>query len=532
MTDQYLGTAVRARKCDQCGRSMAKAHRIHQGGAYCSICYPRLFPQRQCTVCGKAARAHKEEAVPICRSCHLKDRICLRCHKPTPRGALRVGNGIACGSCARYYKPEERCGICDRPSLRLSALSSAPEIGRICEKCRRDHSAATCSCCGKHRTVHFQSLDRLPLCRLCAADPAAQHPCPDCGVDVGGVGEATCFACGIKRSNMRKVQAAEELLQTETVRRLVRDFYGWMESRGNANKFAAGASRYVTYLAKLDAALAQGSGDLDNEMLVRTFSTEELRRMGKLAQHLAEIGLLTADGDQRRANTEVRLIEQKLEEATRQPWGPEIAKYHVYMQHGREKKLSDRSVRSYLTAANALMGFAKKSAAHSLTQGDVDRYLRRKPGARASLSPFLRYVEATAGVSVKAVARKKSPVSDRKRIREIATLLRLVTAEETSWAARRGCFARLLALLYTRPVQDVVTLRTSDVREYAKGYQLHLGEEWCDIEPDLAPSLGQLLTLAKEQQLVHDPWLFPGRSANDHLSSAAVTSIIQRLNTT
>ncbi|WP_213031388.1 hypothetical protein, partial [Acinetobacter baumannii] len=66
--------------------------------------------------------------------------------------------------------------------------------------------------------------------------------------------------------------------------------------------------------------------------------------MGKLAQHLAEIGLLTADGDQRRANTEVRLIEQKLEEATRQPWGPEIAQYHVYMQHGREKKLSDRSV--------------------------------------------------------------------------------------------------------------------------------------------------------------------------------------------
>lgn len=77
-------------------------------------------------------------------------------------------------------------------------------------------------------------------------------------------------------------------------------------------------------------------------------------------------------GDQRRANTEVRLIEQKLEEATRQPWGAEIAKYHVYMRHGRDKKLSDRSVRSYLTAANALMSFAKKSAAHSLSQSDVD----------------------------------------------------------------------------------------------------------------------------------------------------------------
>lgn len=529
MSGRYLGSAARASECDQCGRNMDKAHRIHQGGSYCSICYPRIFPARQCTVCGKTARAHKEEAVPICRGCRLADRTCIRCHKPTPRGALRVGDGIACGSCARYFKPSGSCNFCERPSLRLSALSSAPEIGRVCEKCRRDHVAATCACCGKHRTVYFQGIDRSPYCRICAADPAARHHCPDCGVEVGGLGEAPCFTCSIKRSNIRKVLAAEELLQTEAVRRLTREFYSWMDSRGDASKFAAGASRYVTYLAKLDSALAAGSDELGNGVLIKTFSTEELRRMGMLAQHLAETGLLTADGDQRRTNSEIRLIEQKLEEAKRQSWGGDVVKYHAYMRDGRERKLLDRSVRFYLNAAISLMKFTKKTTVRSLVQADVDRYLRHTPGARASLSPFLRYVEMVAGVSVKVISRKKSSSTKRAKIREIAELLRLVTSEETSWPARRGCFARMLALLYARPVQDIVKLRTSDVREYAKGYQLRLGDDWCDIEPDLTSSIGQLLAQAEGLRLVHDPWLFPGRSVNDHLSSAAVTSIIQRL---
>lgn len=528
MNGSYLGSVVRDRECDQCGRRIVKAHRVHKGGSYCSSCYPRLFPVRECTVCGKPARAHKDEAEPVCRGCRLADRTCVRCRKLTPRGALRVGDGIACSSCARYFKPLESCSLCEQPSRRLSALSSAPEVGRICEKCRRDQVAATCSCCGKHRTVHFVRMDRSPLCRACIADPNARHSCPDCGVDVGGSGGAPCFSCSIKRSNRRKIQAAEGLFQTQAVRQLIRDFHDWTDGRGDANKFAANAGRYVAYLAKLDGALADASREPSNAMLMRTFSTEDLRRMGLLTQYLAEIGTLTADGDQRRTNTEMRLIEEKLREATRQPWGAEITKYHAYLVEAREKKLSERSVRVYLSSAISLMRSSGKTETRSLTQSDVEKYLRRTPGARASLSSYLRYVEATTSTRFELVSKKRPSKVKRGKIREASVLLKALAAEG-SWPARRGCLARLLSLLYARPVLDIVKLRASDVREYKSGYQIRFHGDWCAIEPEISPGLKQLLSEVAQQRLVHDPWLFPGRSANDHLSPAAVVSIVRRI---
>lgn len=249
--------------------------------------------------------------------------------------------------------------------------------------------------------------------------------------------------------------------------------------------------------------------------------------MGLLTQYLAETGLLTADGDQRRANTEMRLIEEKLREAMRQPWGVEITQYHIHMVEARDKKLSERSVRVYLSAAISLMRSTGKTEARSLTQSDVEKYLRRTPGARASLSPYLRYVEAITNNRYKLGSKKRPSKVKRGKIKEASMLLK-VLASESSWPARRGCFARLLSLLYARPVLDIVKLKASDVREHNADYQIRFRGDWCTIEPELSPSLKQLLSEVIQQRHVHDPWLFPGRSANDHLSAAAVVSIVRR----
>ena len=67
-----------------------------------------------------------------------------------------------------------------------------------------------------------------------------------------------------------------------------------------------------------------------------------------------------------------------------QPWGEVLRTYRDHLV--LDGTLRPRTVRSYLNAAAGLLAQAGHAALALLKQAEVERYLRRKPGQRASLT--------------------------------------------------------------------------------------------------------------------------------------------------
>lgn len=512
---KYLAHVTKP-SCDNCGRPMQRAHRIHHGVSYCSICYPTNFPSRTCEVCGKSARSHKNNPSPVCRQCLQESRTCLRCGKLTPRADLRVGDRVACASCAPYYRPPRPCDTCGTLSSRLSRAQGFSERGQMCEKCLRKTVKATCSHCHKHRGMFFMTLAGAHLCKSCCEHGLPSHACPGCGETVGGVGLAPCLACSIKNSNFRRQAAVQPMLETPQAKQLHAEFTHWGNNTHRASKVATNASRYLEFIMRIDNALQRGQ-QLGQELLMQEFSTEELRRMGLLAQFLAEQGTLQLDSTARRQRSDLNLIQNKLQSSVGQSWGNALQGFNAAMD-AQPKELNVRSRKAYLHAAISLLGDANVRRAEQLTQACVDGFIRKKPGLRASLGPFLTYLAQQHGLVLKTPRKKAiSPPSLLPQARAVRALMDAL-AGGISEAARLALTAALLAKLLNADLEKILQLRHMDVI-WPTGDCIRLDGQWLQLPEAVWPIVR---ALEAPPGTNGNSWAFPGRSFTDCLSTAAV----------
>lgn len=516
----YLGHAMNS-ACGNCGRAMLRAHRIHHGVSYCSNCYPSNFPPRTCEMCGKIARAHKNSASPVCRNCLIETRCCLRCGKRNPRIGLRVGEKVACESCARYYRTPQPCDACGAASTKLSRARAYPERGRMCEKCLRKAVGATCSHCHKHRGMFFMTLAREHVCRSCCENDHPVHACPDCGTSVGGPLLALCLPCSIKRSNQRRQVASNVVLGTEQAFKLHADFTRWCNESNRSSKLAANASRYLQFIVRINIALETGSLPLSQELLLQIFTSQEFRQMGLLAQFFAEQGLLHVNAAERRSRSDQILVLDKVQSCSHQSWGCDVQRFDASFAT-RAKPLNVRSRKAYLHAAISLLTFAKVERAHQLQQPALDGLLRRTPGLRASLTPFLSHLALHHGLALKLPAKTKvQPVSLVPQAREVRAILDAL-AGDISRSTRLALTASLLAKLLNAPLSQVLQLRHADV-DWSRADQVRLQGKWLKLPTQLVPIISALQSPQYASGVDADPWVFPGRILVDTLSANAIS---------
>lgn len=507
--------------CGNCGRAMQNAHRIHHGVSYCGICYPVNFPPRTCGVCGKVARSHKNNPSPVCRQCLLADRTCLRCGRLTPRAGLRVGDQVACASCAPYYRSPRPCETCGTPSSRLSRARGFPQRGQMCDKCLRKTVAATCSNCHKHRRMYFMTLAREYVCKQCCEFNAPSHACPDCGVTVGGVGSMPCFDCSFKRTNTRKQEAVQHLLVTDAAKQLHADFIRWGNETERVSSLVMNASRYLQYVMRIDAALQRSIYPLGQEVLLQTFSTEELRQMGLLMQFLAEHGFLKIDAGARRQRSDQNLVEEKLQVSARKSWSGDVQRFDVSLQE-RAKQLHVRTRRVYLHAAMSLLEHAKVRHAVHLTQTSVDELLRKKPGLRASLTPFLSHLTQLHRLNLKAPKKAaKHSASLLPLARTVRDLLDVLSSDLPR-PARLALTATLLKNLFNLTLGEVLRLRHEDV-DWKCADKIRIRGKWVQLPMNLVPIVRALQFAQHVVGSDAHLWVFPGRVLTDCLSTGSVT---------
>ncbi len=312
----------------------------------------------------------------------------------------------------------------------------------------------------------------------------------------------------------RRIALDTELIEQPWVRALFQEFCAWDGLPRTAGDMVRRIDAYAICFAAIDrhctapALLGQG-------LLLRVLGAEGLRRQHLAVRFLA--GRLGLDWKPERveAFTESARADALLSAAASQPWGSVVSAYRDHL--ALDTALRPRTVRSYLNAAVGLMASSGRRDLAGLEQGDLDRYLGRRPGQGASLARFVSYAAQAAQVRL---ALPGKPEAAAPKARETA-LLRQVQAlldwldQAKSAGEGRALLAAALSRLYQVPLLRMLAIKLSEVEADEAGVVL-----WpAGLALRLAPPMEQGFRRWAPKA---GTYVFPGRNHLQPLSPEAV----------
>lgn len=378
------------RFCDECGRLMAKAHRIHLNNEYCSSCYPGVFIVKPCAYCDRTARMHRyDETVPTCRRCEMDSRHCVRCEKPVPgKAGARVSGGVVCPACAPYSREAKPCHRCGKSSTQLHRAQGIEHA--ICPSCANEETHRTCSVCRRHRKVDHYVEKNSPVCTSCTGPSPKVHDCPTCGVSLPGDGHGQCRPCLEKAKLAKQALLSSHTMDAEWKRQMLIKFSEWLFDHvkgvpATGQKFQS----YLPFFERINAAIVEADA-LNENALLAMFTAKEINRYRIPMRFMAESYSLVPDKQNKADKEEQERIHEKLMSQKQEAWHNTLKAYVVWL---KKHKTQWRTVRLYLTAATQLCEKQKFSQKMPLTNDNLEHYLKKHSGQRANLFRFVTFLK-------------------------------------------------------------------------------------------------------------------------------------------
>lgn len=383
--------------CDECGRQITKTHRFYRNRRYCTSCYKREFRTRICSRCECNAPILRTDPTAVCRKCE-HDQPCVRCGKADYSIGKITPYGPVCNACSPYFRKQEPCEVCGALSSRLSRSTVQGHNRRMCSKCfTADHG--TCKACKRHRKLQLASSGQM-LCRKCVIYGA--HPCNRCGQSMPAGYGNSCEHCYWRNLLEKRVRLDCAAFSTPVMAEYFMAFGQWLVAEVGGRKAALTIHRYLPFFIEIEQ---QWGGIPEYVPLLRRFGVAGLRRVLLPMRWIETLGLATRNEEARIEDSERRritAIQNKLA-----PESDERKLLNSYLQVLLERlavgKTTLRSVRLALTpAADFLGGFTEERQGSRLAdQQELNAYLAKKPGQRAAVSGFVRYLREVHGAEIR-----------------------------------------------------------------------------------------------------------------------------------
>lgn len=413
-----INSASQTCACDECGRTMSKAKKIHQEKRFCETCYARLFKRKLCPACNNFARLPLFDTSAVCRTCEV-NKPCVRCH----RSGLKIGRltaqGPACASCAHYFRRPQPCERCATPSTRLVRIQVGDHVLRCCPACHSSLRTACCTACRKPRVI--VSVEGPALCKKCFE--LGEVSCPKCNRPMpAGLGNA-CMACYWASSFEARRSDLFSAIEDERLRTAMDGFSVWLKARRGAQFAALNMHRYLPFLKALNGLWVTLPSYAE---MVAHFGAETLRRSRSVVNWLAETEGLVVDPEARENTSDRRRISTSLQHF---PEGIARDALHAYRQDliGRSVKL--RTVRMSLSSAMRLLQRCDETGQTLPDQQALRLLLRNRPGLHASLFGFVGFLNRHYGLGLDARFNRRWLAKAARHLAEVKLTELYATAE-------------------------------------------------------------------------------------------------------
>lgn len=383
------------KECDECGRSMTKAHRRDQGRNFCTTCYARMFKPRSCPKCGKQARLFRDDPDAVCQRCECTGKPCVRCGKTEFEIGKLTAYGPACNSCSPYFRERKPCAACGKLSSRLSRVGRLMIDVAVCPKCQKtDH--VSCSACGKVRLLE-ETDDGRKLCTRCREEGII--PCPTCGDTMPAGYGKECEQCYYQRLLRKRTEMDCAAFVEARMSDLFRQFGQWLGSKVGTHKAAITIHRYLDFFREIES---QWGAVPAYEVLLGRYGTLALRRKELPMRFLAQRGLVMVNEEAKQEHSDRRRIAAQLERLPAESRARQILEaYQKYlMERVRVGTSTIRSARLAMNPAASLLLEAQANGHQPPKQDDLVNYLANTPGQRAGVSGFVGFLRERFGAEL------------------------------------------------------------------------------------------------------------------------------------
>ena len=418
-----------SRCCDECGRSISKAHRVEDGVSYCGTCYARCFKPRPCGQCGLLSRLLVSDASASCRKCQ-HGGPCTRCGKTGAALGKISAYGPICASCRPHFVQEKACSNCGTVSTRLSRAQHLGFDEPVCPACARlDH--ATCSSCRRYRRVSASPNGQM-LCVKCL--DLGTVPCPSCTQPMPAGSGRQCDTCSWRLRLHRRCTQDVHAIASPKGQRAFLAFAQWLELHQGPKRAALGIHRQLEFFLRLDEHWQSG---VDAGTLLRVLGSVGMRRHLLATRWLSLQQGVEIDEQGRQTDTEERLTQALLATLPGQSMAFQAASaYREKLKvNGRRRQPSPRSIRLALRPAVTLLLESDPKGTALPAQQHLIRYLHRVPGQRAALSGFISFLRAERGLELTMPTTTLRPADLKGIERELVALYR-ERSTSSAWQRR------------------------------------------------------------------------------------------------
>lgn len=457
--------------CSACGELLTSWDYRYLGKHYCRKCYDMDFKLQRCTVCGRKRKILADLEIPVCKTCQVKDKPCIRCGKTEYAHGLITANGPVCNSCAKYFRKPETCQSCGSVSYTVSNRTlSDGTIKLVCQPCY-NRTLPVCYKCGKQRKAFSRNADDHPICGICATE--GERECARCGKAFPAGQGRICRDCTYENTFQRKVRFGSRVLSPYMSDVYVR-FGEWLKQRRGVLFAAVHLNRYLPYFSKLDdmaerleriPVYAEAAAELTvaatrANLLVTLFLDQEkiIPIDRKVQEEYANIDMIT------------RYCE-RFEEGT---WAQKAIDGYLQTLESKGTKTSIRSVRLAIGTAANLLSYSECLDEPKVNRNALRGYLWKYPGQRSSITGFVNYLNRQYHLNLEMPDWKypelSSPQKGRMQLKQL--LIDLLRSPVQSGEYQNRLIRTAIAYLHGVDIPDNVCLGVEDIRHTKVGDRL------------------------------------------------------------
>lgn len=474
-------------KCDCCGREMPKAKRVFAGAAYCETCYAREFVVVNCRECLNRCRVLKSVGHGICAKCNQRLRLCIRCKRPVPRAALITAEGAVCPGCRKHFEP-------------------------FPPKKKRPEGFATCARCRRFREVDSFNEQRRPVCKSCRD--------PDNAERVAAETEAYWLARIIREAEDYKNSLNHNAWRTLFVRFVVE-----LQESKDLTRAALSLPKYYGDFRMLDD-LVDDPSKVSAVLLDGTITAAERRRAQKVMTFIHAQGFVLPTPSAVSAASERRRIQQILSEVKDLKHGCTVSSF-VDTALNTSVGNAPRTARLATRAAAEL---AKHVGDASIAPAKLISFLHERPGYRASLFSFVKYLAANGYPELSMPPKKTTPVNPPARLDNQMPNVISFTESAANFSDRRSSIVGALIAMSGVTLSEVTQMKRASVTLADSGrIVINLKEKNIAIPDRFAGAIREYLRLLEDKYGRECFYLFPGGTGQFPVSEEAVSQRLRRM---
>lgn len=381
--------------CDFCGASLATWDYRYRGGHYCRRCYDVHFVLDTCTVCGKTKKIDRELKTPVCKTCQIKDKPCIRCGREIKRHGRIEAYGPVCASCAKYFKEPERCPECGMERRDVFLRDIDGERTKLCEKCYRKQ-LPTCALCQRKKKPYRLDEKGRSVCEACATKV---RQCRECGKEIPGGRGRICLECASKNGIRKKIRFATGGLPPITAEAFA-SFAKWFEAKRGAQVASRRVLEYFPFFMEIGR-MEEGLGRLpEYKELAYRLSVKRLWENRLATEFFDSTGLIGKDAGVQTLIAERDMIERMLHAFRTGSFFANAVNgyYDVLAVKLENRKTTLRSVRLALTPVKRFGEYCAHCGVDVPTQTELKGYLWTFPGQKSALTGFVNHLNRKFGM--------------------------------------------------------------------------------------------------------------------------------------